>query len=390
MGLTLLLPLGLVALAAWLLPLLIHLARRQESRLTEFAALRWLRARPKPRNRVRFDEWPLLLLRLLLLALLALLLAGLALRGHEDTRPRVAVSTGADPATARTAFAAPRDAHWVWLAPGFPPIDTPSPTGPQPNASLLRELDAQLPAGAPLTVLVPATWTGVDAQRPRLSRPVDWRVLPAPHLEGAPTEAAARAARGAPQLRVAGGDADALRYLRALQRAWHGADAVLAMQAGDAALPATDGKTLLVWLSPAPLPAAWQAWLHAGGQVLIEPRTPLPASAAPQPQWRDESGRVLLDAIAVGRGRIWRLAAPLRAQTLPQVLDADFPSVLLSQLQPPPAPGRVDSASFAPSSGQPSAPAQPRPLIAMLAALIALLFLIERAWATSPRRGARA
>jgi len=390
MGLSLLLPLGLLALAAWLLPLLIHLARRQEARLTEFAALRWLRARPKPRNRVRFDEWPLLLLRLLLLALLALLLAGLALRGHEDTRPRVAVTTGLDPAAARAAVAAPRDARWVWLAPGFPTLDTPAPTGSQSNASLLRELDAQLPEGTPLTVLVPPAWDGVDAQRPRLTRQVDWRVLPAPPVDGASADTTAPAARAAPRLRVAGEDAEALRYLRALQRAWHGADAALATQAGDAALPAADDKTLLVWLSPAPLPAAWQAWLRDGGQVLIEPRTPLPAHATPLPQWRDESGRVLLDACAVGRGRLWRLAAPLRAEALPQLLEADFPAALLARLRPPPTPGRVDSASFAPSSGQAPAPAQPRPLIGMLAALIALLFLIERAWATSPRRGARA
>lgn len=388
MGLSLLLPLGLVALAAWWVPLLIHLARRQEARLTEFAALRWLRARPKPRNRVRFDEWPLLLLRLLLLALLALLLAGLALRGHEDTRPWVAVSTGLAPAAAHAAFAAPREARWVWLAPGFPPLDEPSPSGPQPNASLLRELDAQLPAGTPLTVLVPPVWDGVDAQQPRLTRHVDWRVLPA--SRGNDDADAPTPARAAPQLRVAGDDADALRYLRALQRAWHGADAVLAAQARDAALPAADGDTLLVWLSPAPLPAAWQDWLRAGGQVLIEPRTPLPAQAAPQPQWRDETGRVWLDASAVGRGRLWRLAAPLRAETLPQVLEADFPATLLARLRPPPVPGRVDSAHFAPSAGQAHEPAQPRPLIAILAALIALLFLVERAWATSPRRGARA
>ncbi len=86
MGLSLLFPLGLAALAAWLLPLLIHLARRQESRLTEFAALRWLRAQPRPRQRIRVDEWPLLLLRLLLLALLALLLAGLAWRDEDAQR----------------------------------------------------------------------------------------------------------------------------------------------------------------------------------------------------------------------------------------------------------------------------------------------------------------
>ncbi|MCE4302280.1 BatA domain-containing protein, partial [Xanthomonas hortorum pv. vitians] len=116
MNLLLLFPAGLAALAALLLPLLIHLARRSEHRPTDFAALRWLRALPRPRHRVRFDEWPLLLVRLLLLAALALLLAEPALRDHQDTRPRVAVSPGVDVAAAR-ALSHAANAQWVWLAP---------------------------------------------------------------------------------------------------------------------------------------------------------------------------------------------------------------------------------------------------------------------------------
>jgi hypothetical protein len=83
---TLLFPLGLAALAAGLLPLLIHLARRHPYTPLDFAALRWLRAQIRPRQRIRFDDWPLLLVRLLLLAALALLLARPALTGLR--RPR--------------------------------------------------------------------------------------------------------------------------------------------------------------------------------------------------------------------------------------------------------------------------------------------------------------
>ena len=84
MSLAFLIPAALAALGALLIPLAIHLARRSEQRPTAFAALRWLRQKPKPRHRIRFDEWPPLLLRLLLLALLALWLARPVLSGWDD------------------------------------------------------------------------------------------------------------------------------------------------------------------------------------------------------------------------------------------------------------------------------------------------------------------
>ena len=65
MSFTLLAPLGLAALAALALPLLIHLIRRLELTATEFAALRWISKRVTPRRRLRFERPWLLLLRLL-------------------------------------------------------------------------------------------------------------------------------------------------------------------------------------------------------------------------------------------------------------------------------------------------------------------------------------
>ncbi|MBP6216624.1 MAG: BatA domain-containing protein, partial [Luteimonas sp.] len=94
MNLVLLLPVALAALAALALPLLLHLARRQQQVPTVFAALRWLRAKPKPRRRIRFDEWLLLSIRLLLLALLAFWLARPALLGVADTTPWIVVAPG--------------------------------------------------------------------------------------------------------------------------------------------------------------------------------------------------------------------------------------------------------------------------------------------------------
>lgn len=75
MNLAFLAPAALAALAALLVPLLIHLQRRPEQRVVEFAALRWLSERVRPRQRLRLTEWLLLLLRLLLVAALALWLA---------------------------------------------------------------------------------------------------------------------------------------------------------------------------------------------------------------------------------------------------------------------------------------------------------------------------
>ena len=169
MGFGLLFPAALAALAALIVPLVIHIARRSEQLPTDFAALRWLRQKPRPRSRLRFDEWPLLLVRLLLLALLALLLARPVLWGAADDRPYVAVLPGAqfDPA----AYPA---ARLHWLAPGFPNIDAPEPHGRIPVASLIRQLDADLPQSAALTIVTPRIITGADADRipTAIQRPV--------------------------------------------------------------------------------------------------------------------------------------------------------------------------------------------------------------------------
>src|SRR5690606_18976604 len=114
MSMALLFPLGLLALAAWLVPLLVHLARRQQYTPLDFAALRWLQARMRPRQRVRFDEWLLLLVRMLLLAALAVLLARPVLHGlSAPVRPVVVVAPGLDASALRTADDA---GDWRWLA----------------------------------------------------------------------------------------------------------------------------------------------------------------------------------------------------------------------------------------------------------------------------------
>jgi hypothetical protein len=93
-SISLLLPSALAALAALLLPLIIHLSRRSEQRVTDFAALRWLSIKLRPRRKIIFQEKLLLLLRLLLLIALALFLA----------KP--------------VSFHTPAAKHWVLVVPG--------------------------------------------------------------------------------------------------------------------------------------------------------------------------------------------------------------------------------------------------------------------------------
>ncbi|HYG07457.1 MAG TPA: BatA domain-containing protein [Stenotrophomonas sp.] len=388
MGLTLLFPLGLAALAAWLLPLLIHLARRQESRLTEFAALRWLRAQPRPRQRIRVDEWPLLLLRLLLLALLALLLAGLAWRDEDARRLRVLVAPGIDAAALR-ALALPADAQTRWLAPGFPAFDSPMPTATQPVASLLREFDASLPAQAPLRVIVPADVGAMDAARPLLSRAVDWQVLPG----HSPAVAAAPAAPLRLAL-IAIDPADpALRILRALHAAWQTTPTTSALPALPANAPGAPPPavgTIAVWWRGGAVPDAWLAWVRQGGELLVAPRTPLPAGAVAQAHWRDANGDHLLDAVTHGNGTLWRLPQGLDPAAFPRVLDAGFARDLATHLRPLPPPTRAVASDFAPLQQARTWPAAAARLLPWLPLLIALLFALERWLATSPRRGAPA
>lgn len=415
MSLALLAPLGLLALAAWIVPLLVHLARRHQYAPLDFAALRWLQAKSRPRQRIRVDEWPLLLLRLLLLAVLALLLARPMLHGAAaDTRAVVVVAPGLDGAALR---AQDHDSDWRWLAPGFPSLDEPAPARTQPLASLLRELDQSLPAATPLTVHAPDPMPGLDGERPRLSRAVDWQpvALAAAQL---PDHAAS-----APQLQRGGDDGDAnadastLRVLGAIQQAWTGEPLPPALPAGT---PPDKGQTG-VWLADAALSPSWQDWLERGGTVLLVAPTPGPdlqlteaagagsapaappvpaptpqSTPAPEPHspWttvlRDANGEDVLQQRAIGAGRLLRFSAPLSPTQWPALRDPDLPRQLLAVVQPGPSPALATAATQTPLTGAHSPPPQPLDPASWLLALAVLLFAIERWLATSPRRGAQA
>jgi hypothetical protein len=381
-SLGLLAPVALSALAALALPLLVHLARREEQRPTTFAALRWLAVQLKPRQKLRFEEWLLLALRLLLVAGLALLLARPVLHGGAEATPWLLVMPGAD---ASQAPALPEDTERRWLAPGFPPLQQAAPSPPVATASLLRQLDAELPAGTPVTVLATARFDGADGEPPRLSRRVDWRVV-----DGEPAEAK-RAAEPPFTLAIRHADAEApgLRFLRAAAIAWQPApDAAPDVATTDTALAADTRH--LAWLAPGPLPPAVRAWIEDGGRALLSNETEWPLPDEGQPAWRDAGGEARARTGTLGAGQVWRLTVPLSPEKLPELLEPDFPDQLRALLQAPATPPRrALAASHAPQPGGPGFPEAPRDLVPPLLWGLLALFALER-WLATGRREAGA
>ncbi|MDI1297408.1 MAG: BatA domain-containing protein, partial [bacterium] len=288
----LLFPAGLAALAALLVPLAIHIARRSEQVPTDFAALRWLRQKPKPRSRLRFDEWLLLALRLALLVTVALWLAQPVLFGDASDAPYIAVVPGLAPSAT---VLKDRDVHW--LAPGFPAIDKDANTAPAaadiPLASLVRQLDAELPNQRPLTIIVPQIITGADGQRLMLSRKINWHIVPGTMPTGQVVE------RPAPKLsfRTDPAHAAGLRYLRAAATTWWRADLDADLDGGSTnqPLPGTDRN--LIWLADGSLPMAVRQWVERGGTALVAADTVAPDGVTPVPLWQDELGKPLVEAM---------------------------------------------------------------------------------------------
>lgn len=389
MNLFLLTPAALAALLALLVPLALHLARRPRQRTVDFAALRWIAAVQRPQRRLVFEERLLLALRLLLLAVLALLLAGPALGPRQAAGEWVAVVPGADLARVRSSQTG-GDARWVWLAPGFPDVGEPMPAA-GPSASLLRELDASLPAQARLGVVVPETLQGLDGTRLALGREVAWTVAGDPARRVPPRDAetptlAVRhpAERGA-----------SVRHLAASVAAWQvdvPATSTIDAAADDTLPP--EAVDTLVWLHAGPVPEAVLDWVAAGRTLVLEGDGTRPAgTGAGVAVWRSEAGEVLAHASRHGSGRIIALSRPLQPDALPELLDPEFPERLLEVLLPPASPAAAPATAHAPlrleqaPSGGRAATGY-RALAPRLAIALALLVLMERILATRTTRWA--
>lgn len=374
-------PAGLFALAALSLPLLIHLIRRPQRQLRDFAALRWLAERNRPREKLRWHERLLLLLRLLLLAVLAALLALPAWRASPLPAGTawVLVTPGVDAETAQRSVDLPA-AEWHWLAPGFPQLIAaaePPPAAPE-FASLIRELDQQLPPTTAVTIIVPAVLSGLDGGRLRLQRNVDWRVLPGVADNDAETELHA-------PLRVqARADADGsseFAVAAALAQAWQaaGRDASYDTAAAEAPVPVGTG---IVFCFCAVLPNALERWVADGGTALL---TRQPADSG-EPVRVDDGGAIWLRRRPLGHGRVFSVSAALTPQTLPPLLTPDFPAQLWRALQTEAQPDRAPAAAVAPQKQDAASPGPLLPLEQGLALLAALLFAAERLWAVRRRR----
>ncbi|MGV3577910.1 BatA domain-containing protein [Brevundimonas sp.] len=375
----LLLPAGLAALLALAIPVVIHIARRTEARTVDFAALRWLDAAPKPRRSLTIDERLLLAARLMLLALIALWLAAPVLWNAADDRRVVAVLPGADPATVSAAVE--QGDRVLWLAPGFPEHGGLAPAASEDPASLIRQLDAELSAGTPVELVVPATLDGVDAERPRLSRRVEWTVgaeAPAPRVAG--PRPLALTVRHAP------GAEGAVRYFRAAAVSWTPADAEPAFDVAaiDRGVPGSARR--LIWLASGPVPAPVERWVRDGGVILTSLEARIPVEGETVPVWRGSAGEPLAVAGRLGRGRVIRLTRDLEPAAIPQLVEPTFPDALAAMLDPAPAPARVAAADHAPLTGAAPYDQPPLDLRPWLALLVALVFAGERYLATRRQR----
>ncbi|MDC8013597.1 BatA domain-containing protein [Tahibacter soli] len=382
MSLAFALPLGFAALAAWALPLLIHLSRRADRRETPFAALRFVRGPERPRRRLRLEHPWLLAARLALIGAIAFLLAEPVLdAATRDERAWVAVVPGADLAQARRL--ADANASWHWVAPGFPAIGA---TGAAPDvdarasiSSLLRELDANLARETALTVVAPADLGGLDAERIALGRAVQWQVVagasPQPDTK---TPLRTLALRGAP-------DAAALPHLRAAVAAWNTPAQRWRLDERAADAPPGDADVIARLGADATRDDLARA---NDGAVVVTDRANDGAAA-----WLDGDGRVLARVTAHGRGRVIGLAQPLTPAALPLLLESTFAHDFERLVAGPATPTRAPADAVAPLvEARATTPARTAAagIDDMLILVIALLALVERGLAWHAARKAPA
>jgi hypothetical protein len=225
---------------------------------------------------------------------------------------------------------------------------------------------------------------GADAERPRLAHRVEQRVLPG-------DMAAPQPAPGAPLslvVRYVPGEEEGLRYLRAAAAAWRTSpQAPLAFSAALLPTPLPATAATIVWLAPGPVPAAVLDRAARGAAVLTGSQAAAAGAGLAVPVWRDAMGRPLVEAAALGRGRVLRFTRPLTPGAMPELLEPDFPARLRAALaEPSPPPMRVEAQDYAPLPGGRVGVPPAQDLRPALAGIVVALFAAERWLATRRRR----
>ena len=356
-----------------------------------------------------------MLLRLLLLIALAFFLAKPVSMQQASPEHWVVVVPGLNTSN----LVLDKKAKWHWLAPGFPAFEEKINSTNIPISSLLRELDSALPANTKITVLLPEQLSGLDGERVRLSRNVVWKIIPAAVVSDnknsvIPAQAGTQRLTPAktteaksldPRLR--GDDENihvAIRfdaahkastiYFRAAHTAWQSAPEANKKDLLDIADPSASIKsdrTALIWLAAGELPASVREWISKGGTAIVAKDTLVPEIKSSATAWRNNKGESLVRMTALGEGRILQWQQALTPNAMPELLDADFPEHLKTLLLPTAqAPERAFAKTQTPLTGAPHGTDAPQSLQIWLALLIALLFLLERWLANSPRRWAAA
>ena len=389
MNLSLLLPTALAALAAIAVPVLIHLSRRSEHKIIDFAALRWLQAFSRPQRKLVFQELLLLLLRILLIVAIALFLAKPVMHALIKPQHWVVVVPGAEYQSIKD-IASDKSVAWHWLSDGYPSLDAPMPKAPQAFSSALRELDRVLPKASQLTLIVPEQLSGLDAERPRLSRPIAWRVVPGKMAADATAELLPTPPRLS--IRYDHAHTDSLKYFRAANAAWHAgqnpvATQTLSIEPADATLPSQ--QQTLLWLVSGPVPDSVRQWIRSGGVAVLAHEAVLPDAKKSVVVWRNTNGQALLSGEPMGNGRVLQFTQSLSPPTMPELWDADFADRLQLALRAEPtAPSRALALNHVPRSGAPAWPEIPKPLNDWLKIIIAVLFVLERWRASAAKRWA--
>lgn len=224
-------PLGLLALLALAIPLLLHLIRRPDEQIHDFAALRWLIPKT-PRPRRRWRQRLLLALRLVGLALLAALLCEPVLRGGWNHGPAWAVVAPGVSLDAARAALGKDSAELHALAPGFPLFNGGAPDSRDAPASLIRELSVTTPRERALIVIVPDTLRGLDAERLQLGRAIDWRIAAGSSPQGEHPASAAAVTPIVDKAIPAGPDHPLTNWLLPLIAVLFAAERLLALRGG--------------------------------------------------------------------------------------------------------------------------------------------------------------